>query len=843
MASLPVAVIPTPKFSSFKSTKPTKRIVSTTNQFTEFNEKARNQRSLSKSYFHQISSLCKDGKLEQAVDLLSEMGWNGIRIGPEIYGELLQGCICEGDLFTGQQIHAQILKKGEFFARNEYIETKLVIFSAKCNAFDVANRLFSRLRVKNVFSWAAIIGLKCRMGFSEEALMGFCEMQEKGFLPDNFVLPNALKASGALQWIGFGRGVHGCVVKLGFHDCVYVASSLIDMYGKCGFLEDARKVFDGMMERNVIAWNSMIASYMQNGMNEEALEVFYDMLVEGIEPTQVSISSFLSASANLGAIEEGKQGHAVSILGGLEINNILGSSIINFYSKVGLIEDAELVFNRVLERDVVTWNLLISSYVEYGQVEKALYICRLMRSETMRFDCVTLASILAAAANTRNIKLGKECHCYCIRSHFQSDVVVASSIVDMYAKCGRIESARQVFDSTSKKDLVLWNTILAAYAEIGFSSEAMKLFYRMQLESVLPNVISWNSLILGFIRNFQFNEAKDIFSEMQSLGVRPNLVTWTTIISGLTQNGFGKEALHIFQKMQDSGVRANTICITSAISACTEVTCLHYGRAIHGYATRNGLSSQTAVATSLVEMYAKCGYLNQARRAFDMILNKELPAYNAMISSHALHGQAREALSLYNCLWEASTKPDAITFTSALSACSHAGMISEGLQVFADMVSIHHFKPNMEHYGCVVTLLSRCGSLDEAVRLILTMPFEPDAHIIGSLLAACREQNEIELGEHLSKHLLELEPDNSGNYVAVSNAYATAGKWDEVSRIRDVMKDKGLRKNPGCSWIQIGGELHVFVAGDGSHQKTEEIYVMLSLLQMDMNYNTKTLCI
>ncbi|RVW47580.1 Pentatricopeptide repeat-containing protein, chloroplastic [Vitis vinifera] len=202
-----------------------------------------------------------------------------------------------------------------------------------------------------------------------------------------------------------------------------------------------------------------------------------------------------------------------------------------------------------------------------------------------------------------------------------------------------------------------------------------------------------------------------------------------------------------------------------------------------------------------------------------MMSSKELPIYNAMISAYALHGQAVEALALFKHLQKEGIEPDSITFTSILSACSHAGLVNEGLNLFADMVSKHKMNPIMEHYGCVVSLLSRCGDLDEALRLILTMPFQPDAHILGSLLTACREHHEIELGEYLSKHLFKLEPSNSGNYVALSNAYAAAGRWVEVSNMRDLMKVRGLRKNPGCSWIQTGGKLNVFVAGMDHTQK------------------------
>lgn len=764
------------------------------------------------------------------------MELKNLKVQPEIYGELLQGCVYGRDLSTGQQLHARIIKNGEFFAENEYIKTKLLIFYSKCDVYCVANRMFRMLSSKNIFSWAAIVGLNCRMDFFEEAVLGFLEMLESGLLPDNFVVPNGLKACGALQWIWFGKGVHGYVLKMGYGGCVFVSSSLVDMYGKCRAMEDARKVFDGMPERNVVTWNSLIVGYVLNGMNEEAIKVFYCMRMEGVEPTQVTISSFLSAAANIGALEEGKQGHAVAVVEGFVFNAILGSSFINFYSKVGLIEDAELVFNRMLEKDVVTWNLIISGYVQMGKIDKALSMCRQMKLEKLRFDSVTLASLLSASADTSNLELGKEGHCYCIRNGFDSDVVVASSIVDMYAKCKRIDCARQVFDSITKGDLVLWNTMLAAYAELGRSGETLKLFYQMQLESVPPNVISRNSVILGFLKNGQVNEAKDMFLQMQSLGIQPNLVTWTTLVSGLAENGLGYEAILIFQQMQEAGIRPNAVSIVSVLTACIDMALLRYGKAIHGYLTRHVLCSSIPLATSLVDMYAKCGNIDQAKKVFDIIKEKEVPIYNAMISGYALHGHAAEALALFGRLVEEGKKPDSITFTNVLFACSHSGLVNEGLELFVDMVSKHDLKPSLVHYGCIVNLLSRCGNLNEALRLITSMPFEPDAHIFGSLLAACREHNEIELTKYLSEKLLELEPNNSGNYVALSNAYAAIENWDEVENVRHLMKAKGLMKIPGCSWIQIGEEFHVFVAGDRSHPKIEEINLTLALLKSEILY-------
>ncbi|VVB16138.1 unnamed protein product [Arabis nemorensis] len=799
----------------------------------------------STSYFHRVSSLCKNGEIREALSLVTEMDFRNLRIGPEIFGEILQGCVYERDLCTGQQIHARILKNGDFYARNEYIETKLVIFYAKCDALEVAEVLFSKLRVRNVFSWAAIIGVKCRTGLVEGALMGFVEMLENGIFPDNFVVPNVCKACGALQWSRFGRGVHGYVAKAGLHDCVFVASSLADMYGKCGVLDDARKVFDEIPERNVVAWNALMVGYVQNGMNEEAIRLLSDMRKEGIEPTRVTVSTCLSASANMGGIEEGKQSHAISIVNGLELDNILGTSILNFYCKVGLIEYAEMIFDRMIEKDVVTWNLLISGYVQQGLVEDAIYMCQLMRLENLKFDCVTLSTLMSVAARTQNVKLGKEVQCYCIRHSFESDIVLASTAVDMYAKCGSVVDAKKVFDSTVQKDLILWNTLLAAYAESGLSGEALRLFYEMQLESVPLNVITWNLIILSLLRNGQVNEAKEMFLQMQSSGIVPNLISWTTMMNGLVQNGCSEEAIRFLRKMQESGLRPNVFGITVALSACSNLASLHFGRSIHGYIIRNQQhSSSVLIETSLVDMYAKCGDINKAERVFGSKLSRELPLYNAMISAYALYGNVKEAIALYRSLEEdVSIKPDNITITNVLSACNHAGDINQAIEIFTDMVSKHGMKPCLEHYGLMVDLLASAGETEKALSLIEEMPYKPDARMIQSLVASSKkQQHKSELMDYLSRQLLELEPENSGNYVTVSNAYAVEGSWDEVVKMREMMKVKGLKKKPGCSWIQIKGEeegVHVFIANDKTHLRNNEIRRILALLLYDMCSDSK----
>ncbi|KAM0934949.1 putative tetratricopeptide-like helical domain superfamily [Dioscorea sansibarensis] len=753
----------------------------------------------STSFLHQISSLAKQGLNHEAFRILNQMEADEIPVGPEIYGELLQGCVYERALREGQQIHARILKNGYFFSENEYLVTKLLVFYAKCDCSMEAGGFFGRLRRPNVFSWAAMIGLNCRNGFHENALLGFCEMVEIGVFPDNFVLPNALKSCSALQLAGLGRGIHGYAMKIGFGECVYVLSSLVDFYGKCGVLEDAQKVFAQIPERNVVSWNSMLVSFLQNGLDVETLELFSEMRVHGVQPTRVSVTSFLSASANVEAVDEGRQAHAVAVTSGLELDNILGTSLLNFYCKVGLVEDAESVFGCIIDRDVVTWNLLISGYVQDEQIEKAFHTCHLMR-ENFKFDCVTLCSILAACVADGKLELGTVGHGFGIRNNFDSDLLVTSTVIDLYSSCGRMELAQRVFDVATLRDLVVWNTLIFAYAQYGLSGEALKHFYQMQLHGLHPNVVSWNSVILGLFQNRQVKEALDMFSQMQFSGVNPTLITWTTLVFGLALNGRGYEAIRLFGEMLSMNIRPSAVVIVGILLACAYMFSVRYGKVMHGYIMRKGFLSSVSVAVSLIDMYAKCGSIDLAKKIFDLVSDKELSMYNAMLSGYVLHRQTREALELYQYMQHLGTKPDDITFTALLSACSHAGLADEGLKVFVDMVSVYHITPQKEHYDCMVSLLVKCGSFQEACRIISALPFKPDDRVFRSLLTLCKEHYMIELDEKdMPRHKFMVEPEYSVNYVSFSKIHAAHGRWRGGSRIATLMKMTWLSKDCGSS--------------------------------------------
>ncbi|KAL6842532.1 hypothetical protein ACP4OV_027376 [Aristida adscensionis] len=525
-------------------------------------------------------------------------------VGPEVYVSLLQCCVAAGSLRAGRQVHAAAVKRGPYYCRNAYVGTKLAVFYARCGALADAERAFAALPEKNAFAWAAVIGLWSRAGLHARALAGFADMLEAGVPADNFVVPTVLKACAGLELARAGRAVHGYAWKAGIAECVYVMSSLVDFYGKCGEVGEARLVFDAMPERTVVTWNSMLMAYIHNGRIDDAVDLFYEMRIEGVLPTRVSVVSFLSASADLEAADGGRQGHAVAVSSGLEMDVILGTSMINFYCKAGLLEAAETVFEQMAERDTVTWNLMIAGYLESGQIDMAFDTCRRMLMEAnLNFDCVTLASVIMACVKSCCMAVGTAAHGYAVRNGLESDKTVACGLIELYATSGRIGHARRVFDAMSWKDTVMWKVMISAYADCGMSFEALKLLHQMKIEGISPTAACWDSTISGFLRNGRVDQALDIFNEMLLTRTRPNLRTWTLLISALSQHGMHQEVTNLCCKLQEVESTPSPTIYSAALLAVQTAALVHYGKALHACVVKKGLLFSKSVIQSLLNMY------------------------------------------------------------------------------------------------------------------------------------------------------------------------------------------------------------------------------------------------
>lgn len=470
-------------------------------------------------------------------------------------------------------------------------------------------------------------------------------------------------------------------------------------------------------------------------------------------------------------------------------------------------------------------------------------------------DEFTLPCVIKACANLRTIKEGKMIHGLALKLGFGSGsgVHVESSLVSLYSKCGDIDSARKVFDKMLVKDLVSWNVLLDGYVKCGGENieVILRLFDEMPekdafsctvlidglaksgrvdearevFDSMLDkNVASWNAMIYGYMKYGNYKLAGDLFDRMDER----NIITWNSIISGYELNGKFLEALRMFQVMLDKGLKANDVTIVSVLSAISKLASLSKGRWVHSYMSKAGYRLDGVLGISLIEMYSKCGSIESALMVFRGISKKKLGHWTAIIVGLGMHGMAPDATDLFLEMQRNGIKPNAITFVGVLNACSHVGMVDDGRRYFSMMKNEYGIEQTVEHYGCLVDILCRAGHLDEAKSTIEKMPMKPSKIIWMTLLSSARNYRNIDIGEYAAKNLIELAPETVQCYVLLSNMYAVAGQWEKVSLVREMMKRRGFKKEPGCSSIEHKGVLHEFMVGDKSHPQSELIYSKLS---------------
>lgn len=407
-----------------------------------------------------------------------------------------------------------------------------------------------------------------------------------------------------------------------------------------------------------------------------------------------------------------------------------------------------------------------------------------MLSQNVFPNAFTFSSILKSCP----IEPAKLLHGQAIKFGFDAELYVRTCLVDVYARGGDVVSARTLFDAMPEKSLVSLTAMITCYAKYGMIDEARVLFDGL--------------------------EARDA-------------ICWNVMIDGYAQHGLPNEGLLLFRQMLNAKVRPNEVTVLAVLSACGQTGALETGRWVHSYIENNGIGINVRVGTSLIDMYSKCGSLEDARLVFERISNKDVVAWNSMVAGYAMHGFSQDALRLFQDMCMIGYQPTDITFIGVLNACSHAGLVSEGWKFFYSMKDEHGIEPKVEHYGCMVNLLGRAGYLEEAYELVKNMEIDQDPVLWGTLLGACRLHGDIALGEQIAEYLVSQNLANSGTYVLLSNIYAAAGNWEGVARVRTLMKESGFEKEPGCSSIEVNNKVHEFLAGDLRHPKSREIYEML----------------
>ncbi|KAF9613294.1 hypothetical protein IFM89_006793 [Coptis chinensis] len=475
---------------------------------------------------------------------------------------------------------------------------------------------------------------------------------------------------------------------------------------------------------------------------------------------------------------------------------------------------ALLVFEQLEEPNIFMWNTMIRGYAGSESPKRTISFYTGMRERGMVPNNYTFTFLIKACASSNSS--GPAVHAQSIVFGIpDSDVHVYTSLLNMYA-LGNVEIARKVFDRMKYKTAATWNSMIVAYTSRGGIEAAKELFDEMPDK----NEKSWNVMVCGYTKIGKFDVARSMFNDMPL----KTLPTWNAMIVGYNQASRPAEALSIFHQMQLAGVKPDQITVVSILHSCALLGALELGEWVRLYVEKRKLDRNITVCNAIINMYAKCGSIDKAMAVFKGMRERSLVSWNTLISGMAIHGRGEEASDLFTEMEAKRLMPDDITFVGLLNACAHAGLAGRAWTYFRDMQNVYGLRPKIEHYGCMVDVLGRTNQLDEAVNLVDQMPIEPNAVILGSLLSACRVRNDSQLGQKVLEKLVLLEPLNSGYYVLLSNMYASAKRWKDVTRVRILMKSKGIGKTPGCSSIEVNNTIHEFVVGDKTHLQTQEIY-------------------
>lgn len=497
---------------------------------------------------------------------------------------------------------------------------------------------------------------------------------------------------------------------------------------------------------------------------KKALHEIYIMDQRGVSISRDVIYCLLQKCTSKKDLEAGRQVYALMVSNGFDSISVLGDHLIRLFVLCGSLLDAKHVFHKVAKPTVHTWNAIISAHIKLGRAQGAFLLYKEMQQQGVKPDKVSYLFILKTCGNTGAIEQGRRTHDRIVRTGLDSDVAVANTLVDMYAKSRILEDARKVFDK-------------------------------------LPNC---------------------------------DVVSCSAMITGYTQHGQGLPALEIFEKMQQKCIWPDNIVLSCIMKACGTVGAIEPGRLAHIELLRHSLESDIVIGSTLIDVYAKFGNLEEASKVFKKLHNRDVALWGTMLTSYASYGNFKLVLQCLEGMRQQGLKPDEMIFTSVLTACSHAGLLEEGHKYFKSMKEEHGMSPSIEHYNCMVDLLGRAGSLDEAEYLLQTMPVSPDAVGWRCLLTGCRIYGRMDLGRRCFDEVVRLDPNDASGYMLMMSMYADAQMWEDVDKLQELRRSAAVPKKPGMAWLEVDNSVHEFMVGDDSHTENDEMYAKLNGLSKVM---------
>lgn len=627
---------------------------------------------------------------------------------------------------------------------------------------------------------------------------------------------------------------------------VVTYTAMLSAYAQNGQLKKARQVFDDMPERTVASWNAMITAYTKSnfGMND-GFQLFLQMPQRNAVSYATMITGFVSSgkfdeAENLycttpvdvrdpvfsnvlikGFMKTGKLVKATQVFDRMVEKDVVSwSSMVDGYSKHGRVDEARVLFDQMQERNEVTWSAMINGYMKIGSFEEGFRMFFQMRREIgIKLDVHVVTTIFEACGQYDRHKEAYQLHGLVLQLGFDFDVFMGNSMITMYSRFGFIDAAKTVFDTMIGRDIISWNSLIDGYIQAKNIEKAYEFFEKAPEK----DVVSWTTMITGYAENGLTKNCINLFNIMPE----KDDVAWTALISGFANNGEHEEALCWFISMLQSAAKPNPLTLTCMLNAAAAMATLDQGLQIHAQIIKRDIESDLAIQNSLISMYSKCGSIDVACGVFNSIGVPNIVSFNCMITGFSQNGFGQEALELFELAKSKGHEPTEITFLGVLSACTHAGLVERGWKYFRSMKPVYKIEPGPDHYACMVDLLGKAGLLDEATKLINSMSFQPHSGIWGALLSASRTYLHVDLARLAAERIIELEPDSAAPYVVLSDIYYLAGQKTDEEEVRMTKKTKAIRKSPGSSWITLKNTVNLFLSGDQSNKRFGEIKTVL----------------